>query len=179
MGSEEIVRRFFAAYPEHWGSVKRATFAYHLSHSAPNAHYFNGSWREDECRWCGRSRALVRWGDEPPECPARPKWADDSVESVIVREEALFAKVLDRARKLAGQIDIATLTGEELARVHHTYGVDPSMLEAALLDLGRPSFPERLHEEYQRAYARHRDTGKRGLVREVIVAKTAQGKGGE
>ena len=53
-----------------------------------------------------------------------------------------------------------------------THGVDPSMLEVALIEDGG-SLPQQLHDDYQRAYAEHRATGKRGLVREIIVAKTA------
>jgi hypothetical protein len=126
------------------------------------------------CRWCGQTREGVRWDwyGKPPTCEVRPKWADESSESVIAREENLFEKVLDRAKKLAGKIDVAALTGEELARLHHTHGVDPSMLEVALMEDGR-SLPQQLHDDYQRAYAEHRTTGKRGLVREIIVAKTA------
>ena len=43
--------------------------------------------------------------------------------------------------------------------LHHTYGVDPSMLEVALMECGR-SLPQRLHDDYQAAYAAHRETQK-------------------
>ena len=154
--------------------VKRATYAYHMNPREPGAHYFAGAMRDAPCRWCGQTREGVRWDwyGKPPTCEARPKWADQSIESVIAREEAQFEKVLERAKKLASEIDVAKLTGEELARMHHTYGVDPSMLEAALMLEGR-TLPQSLHDDYQRAYAEHRETGKRGLVREIIVAKTA------
>lgn len=172
--SSALVRQFFSDNPEHMDGVKRATYAYHMHHREAGAHYFAGSWRDAPCRWCGQTREGVRWDwyGKPPTCEARPKWADESIESVVVREEKLFEKVLDRAQKLASEIDVAALTGEELARLHHTYGVDPSMLEVALVEDGR-SLPQQLHDDYQRAYAEHRATGKRGLVREIIVAKTA------
>lgn len=171
-----LVRQYFSDNPEQSDGVKRATFAYHMNHRQPNAHYFSGSWRDAPCRWCGQTREGVRWDwyGSPPECEARPKWADESIESVIDREEKLFEKVLDRAKKLASEINVDALTGEELSRLHHTHGVDPSMLEVALIEVGR-SLPERLHDDYQSAYAEHRETGKRGLVREIIVAKTASG----
>ena len=76
-----------------------------------------------------------------------------------------------RAKDIAAETDVAKLTGEELARLHHTHGVDPSMLEAALMLDGR-AIPQRLHDDYQRAYSAHRATGGRGFVREIIVAKT-------
>lgn len=173
VGFGHLVRQFFEEHPEHCDGVKRANIAYHANHREAGAHYFAGSWREATCRWCGQTREGVRWDwyGKPPTCEARPKWADESIESVIAREEKLFGKVLDRAKKLASEIDVAALTGEELARLHHTHGVDPSMLEVALMEAGR-SLPQQLHDDYQRAYAEHRATGKRGLVREIIIAKT-------
>jgi len=170
---EEIAGEYMAAHPESWDGVKRATFAYHMNHREAGAHYFAGSWREAPCRWCGQTREGVRWDwyGKPPTCESRPRWADESIESVIAREEASFERVLARAKKLATEIDVATLTGKELARLHHTHGIDPSMLEVALMEDGR-SFPQRLHDDYQLAYEEHRATGKRGLVREVIVART-------
>jgi hypothetical protein len=170
-----IVRRFFFEHPEHRDGVTRANLAYHANHREAGAHYFACSGREAPCRWCGQTREGVRWGwyGKQPTCQARPKWADESIESVIAREEKLFEKVLARAKKLASEIDVAELTGDELARLHHTHGVDPSMLEVALMEAGR-SLPQQLHDDYQRAYEEHRATGKRGLVREVIVAKTAE-----
>ena len=172
--SSALVRQFFSENPERMDGVKRATYAYHMNHREPGAHYFAGAMRDAQCRWCGQTREGVRWDwyGKPPTCDARPKWADQSIESVIAREEAQFEKVLERAKKLAAEVDVAMLTGEELARMHHTYGVDPSMLEVALMECGR-SLPQRLHDDYQAAYAAHRETGKRGLVREIIVAKTA------
>jgi hypothetical protein len=82
-----------------------------------------------------------------PEAWVEVKRADESIQSVIAREE--------------------------LARLHHTNGIDPSMLECALIKLNKPTIPEQLHDDYQRVYTEHRATGKRGLVREIIVAKTA------
>lgn len=165
------IQRFFQEHPEHWDGVKRASFAYHFHHRRPNAHYFAGSWREASCRWCGRTREDVRWEDRDPECKNRPAWADQSVESIIASEEILFEKVLDRAKKIAAEIDTSTLDGEQLSYLHHTHGVDPSMLEVALMDLGKGSLPQRLHDEYQVAYQKHKETGKRGLVRPIVSAK--------
>jgi len=167
-------QQFFSDNPEHAGGVKRAILAYHANHREPGAHYFDGIRREASCRWCGQTREGVRWNwyGKPPTCEARPKWADQSIESVIAREEVQFEKVMERAKKLAAEIDIEKLDGDGLARLHHTYGVDPSMLETALMLDGR-SLPQSLHDDYQRAYSEHRKTGKRGLVR-VVIALTPQ-----
>lgn len=170
----QICSDYFAAHPDQMDGVKRATFAYHLNHREPGAHYFAGAWRDAACRWCGQTREGVRhdWYGSPPRCEARPASADASIASVVAREEAQFEKVLARAKAIAAETDVAKLTGEELARLHHTHGVDPSMLEAALMLDGR-AIPQRLHDDYQRAYSAHRATGGRGFVREIIVAKTA------
>lgn len=160
-----------ADHPDAWDGVGRATYAYHKNHREAGAHYFLTAMRDASCQWCGRSREEVRHGNEKPTCAARPKWADESIESVVAREEALFDKVLKRAKKLAATIDVSALTGAELARMHHTYGVDPSMLECALIEIGR-TLPQQLHDDYQTAYAAHRETGARGFVPQVIVAKT-------
>jgi hypothetical protein len=166
------IRQFLAEHPEHVDGVKRAALAYHSNHREAGAHYFEGSRREACCRWCGQTREGVRWDwyGQPPTCSARPKWADESIESVIAAEEKRFEQVREAAKKIAGQLDVISLTGEDLARIHHTHGVDPSMLEVELILDGR-SLPQQLHDDYQTAYARHRATGKRGLVREIIVAK--------
>lgn len=171
MTDTEIVQSYVRTHPECHGGIARATFAYHRNHREKNAHYFAGSWREAECRWCGRSREQVRWDDSPPECAARPEWADQSIESVVAREEVLFAKVLERAKVLAVELDISQLTGASLATLHHTHGIDPSMLECALMELGRGSLPQNLHDEYQAAYEEHRETGKRGQKRVVVIAR--------
>lgn len=158
--------------PEHWDGVKRATYAYHRNHREPGAHYFLTVMCDAPCHWCGQTREGVRWDwyGKPPTCAARPKWADESIESVVAREERQFDKVLERATKLAESINMGALTGEELARMHHTHGIDPSMLECALLKTGR-TLPQKLHDDYQAAYAAHRATGKRGFSPTVVVAK--------
>jgi hypothetical protein len=45
------------------------------------------------------------------------------------------------------------------------------MLECALIEIGL-TLPQQLHDDYQTAYAAHRETGARGFVPQVIVAKT-------
>lgn len=163
------------AHPEAWEPVKKATYAYHVGHFRlrAGAHDFAGSYREAECRWCGRSREMVRWDDLAAECAARPESADQSIESVIVREEVLFARVFERAQSLAATINPATLDGAHLCYLHHTHGIDPSMLECALMDAGRGSIGAATMDDYEREYAKHRSTGAAGgLPKTVLVAKT-------
>ena len=102
-----------------------------------------------------------------PECAKYQSPAD--ICAVIRKEEELFVKTLVRAKKIAATLNMETITGDELAHIHHTHGVDPSMIEAAL---GRV-LPERLAYEYAEAYEHHKATGRRGLKRGVVVAKTA------
>lgn len=161
--------------------VRRATFAYHYDHFSrhPKAHNFpipfHGSTeaREQECLWCRRARWQIRWDEQSPECTARPESANESIGNIIVREEALFARVRDRARKLAANLDVTAITGAELAHTHHTHGIDPSMLESVLFELGKPTIPERAHEDYIIEYAKHRQTGAAGFKAEIITAKTS------
>lgn len=164
-----IIKQYFADNPADMEGVRRATFAYHLNHRDRDAHYFSGSWRTAECRWCDRTREEVRWDGLPPQCTRRPQWADESIESVIAREEALFEKVLARARKLASEIDIASLTGESLAVLHHTHGVDPTMLETALMEAGKPPLAQECHDAYQRVMAVERARSKAAQQKIVIT----------
>lgn len=173
VGSGHLVRQFFSDHPEHMDGVKRATFAYHMNHREPGVHYFAGTMRDAPCRWCGQTREGVRWDwyGKPPTCEARPKWADESIESVIAREEKQFEKVLERAKKLATEIDVAKLTGEELAVLHHTHGVDPSMLEVALMEAGKPTPSQEAHDAYQSAMATERARSKAAQKKEVISVR--------
>jgi hypothetical protein len=168
-----MIKLFLSEHPEHLDGVKRAHYAYHTNHREAGAHYFSGSWREAPCRWCGQTREGVRWDwyGTPPTCAARPQWADESIESVIRREEVLFEKVFARAEKIASEIDVAALTGEELAVLHHTHGVDPSMLEIALLSAGKPTPNQTAHDDYLAAMQRERDRSKAAHKKEIVSVR--------
>lgn len=165
-----IVRRYMSEHPSAMEGVERATYAYHRTHREPGGHWFLTALKDCPCRWCGQTREGVRWDwyGQPPMCSKREMWADEAVENVILREELLFERVLERAKKLAAGIDVSSLTGETLATLHHTHGVDPSMLETAL---GR-TIPEKIHDEYLQAYETHRTTGQRGFKPVTITAKS-------
>jgi len=166
---------FLKDHPQHWDGIERATYAYHLNHrERSDAHYFSGSRMESECRWCGRSRQAVRWDQHHPRCSKRPAWANETIQSVIAREEVLYERVWALALEIARQIDPSTLTGETLSILHHTHGIDPSMLECALIENGR-ALPQHLHDAYLGVYKLHRETGRHGQKREIIVAKTTDG----
>lgn len=168
---KQIIEKYFLENPDKKSEVIKAHYAYHRSYAETKSHYFHGASKDSECRFCGRTRSDVRWDDLVPECLNRPDYMDSSIESVIKKEEILFQKVLDRALKIASEItDINLITGEDLSVYHHTHGVDPSMLECALLTLGK-QLPEYLHEEYRIAYQTHSATGKLGEKKIIIKAK--------
>lgn len=96
---------------------------------------------------------------------------DETVESVIVKESVAFAKIIDKAKVVASKLNISTLTGSELAEIHHTHGIDPTILESALMEIGRPIIPQILHDEYEVEYDKHRSSGAAGQKYIVIVAK--------
>lgn len=126
-------------------------------------HRFTGGAPWARCMHCEATRESAT----SPECL---KWTPPAdIYAVIFKEEQLLEKTLVRAKKIAAALNMETITGQELARIHHTHGVDPSMIEAALGKI----LPERLAYEYAEAYEHHRATGRRGLRREVIVAKMA------
>lgn len=125
-------------------------------------HRFTGSAPWAKCIYCGEPRESVASNECKQYKPV------PAIEHVIRKEEALFEKTLERAKKIAARIDLLTVTGEELAKIHNTHGVDPSMIEAAL----GVTLPESLVIAYAEAYEKHKATGKCGLVRKVIVAKT-------
>lgn len=139
-------------------------------------------WRMAACQWCGRTRQQVRYGDDyqllydgdapvtPPYCTKRPEWADLSIEQVISKEVKRFAALMERAAPLIEREQRkGPLTGERLAYIHQTHGISPDVVS----DITLLVFDAGIMAEYEAAYDQHRDTGKAGLKRAVLVAKTA------
>lgn len=157
--------------PENVDLLAHAHYAYHANCREPFAHNFTNGQRGCKCVWCGRSRMDVRWEDADPRCKNRPSYMDETVESVIVKESVAFAKIIDKAKVVASKLNISTLTGSELAEIHHTHGIDPTILESALMELGLPTIPQRLHDAYEVEYDKHRSSGAAGQKYIVIVAK--------
>lgn len=163
---KEIALEYCRTHPEARASIIEAGRRLEEKENAEacqKPHRFTGGAPWARCIHCEVTRETAT----SPECAKYKSPAD--ICAVIRKEEELFAKTLVRAKKIAATLNMETITGEELAHIRHTHGVDPSMIEAAL---GRV-LPERLAYEYAEAYEHHKATGKRGLKREVIVAKTA------
>lgn len=131
-----IADQYFAAQPDAKNEVMKACYAYHESEKDPYRHFFNGPDREDVCVNCGRSRVGVRWDDLTHRCE---KYRADiynplrltseqvvTIKGVLHAEEALFAKLNDRATREVPRI-VAKLgmSGETLAILHHTHGYCP------------------------------------------------------
>jgi alanyl-tRNA synthetase len=90
-----------------------------------------------------------------------PHWDEvhnpPDIAGIIKEEEEKFCKLYEKNKKLilTKFNDITKLDGETLSMLHHTYGCDPSTVEAILNTI----LPERLHTEYRIAYLQHRQTG--------------------
>lgn len=124
-------------------------------------HQFTGSAPWAKCIYCGITREMTT----SQKCAKYKSPAD--ICAVIKKEEELFEKTLERARKIATTLNMETITGEELAVLHHTHGIDPSMLEVAMVRV----FPERLICSYEEYYKEHKATGRRGFKRAILVAR--------
>lgn len=164
--AKEIALEYCREHPEARASIIAAGRRLEEKETAQiraGLHRFTGSAPWARCIYCETPREAVA----APECVKYRSPAD--IRAVIRKEESLFEKTLVRARKIAANLNFETVTGEELARIHHTHGVDPSMIEAALDRV----LPERLAYEYAEAYERHKATGRSGQKREILVAKTA------
>jgi len=89
--------------------------------------------------------------------PSIRRTAEESMAIIRAEEEryiAMMARAPGIIRRIIGAE--AEVTGEVLAKIHHTHGYDPLVVEDVLsVDL-----PSRVHDEYQVAYARHRESGK-------------------
>ncbi len=153
-------------------NIIRATFAYHLHpREHLKAHCFNSSLPDATCKWCGRTRHEVRWGaevgyeDNPPECIKRPANTefDVDIHDVILAEEKRFEALLSRAEKLSKEQDLSRLSGAELCKLHHTNGIDPSILESIGVSISQVQ-----HDEYMAEYSKHKATGKAGEKKQEI-----------
>lgn len=80
----------------------------------------------------------------------------DIVET-IKNEEEKYIKLFERNKEMIVKkySDVGRLNGETLAKLHHTYGCDPTMIED-VLDI---FLPEQLHQDYLREYEKHKLTG--------------------
>lgn len=82
------------------------------------------------------------------------------VVDIIKTEEKKYIKLFERNKEMIVKkySNINKLDGRILAKLHHTYGCDPTMVEDAL----NIFLPEQLHSDYLREYEKHKLTGKHG-----------------
>lgn len=87
------------------------------------------------------------------------------IKAVIRKEEKAFERLLSRAKDLLTNESAATITGERLAYLHQTHGIDSSIAESIL-----GLIPEAIHEAYMIEYQKHCATGTKGQKRAVLTA---------
>jgi hypothetical protein len=82
------------------------------------------------------------------------------IAGIIKAEEERYIKLFERNKEMLVKeySDTNKLDGETLAKLHHTYGCDPTMVEDAL----NIFLPGQLHSDYLREYEKHKLTGKHG-----------------
>jgi hypothetical protein len=163
-----LVEKYFEEHSDAKDEVVKAYFAYHAHHirDNPGAHNFAGPWRDCECRWCGRSRELVRWDDLPAQCQKRPELPN--IVEVLGREVAMFEALLEKAKTHVPKI-IAKLgmSGETLAVLHHTHGYDPETVDGVV------PVPPQIMVDYHAAMETERERSRTAIVREVIAVRAA------
>lgn len=123
--------------------------------------YFNAEPRmKNRAIRCGRA---LRLGQPPPSmfdeasyAPLRENNNADYVAGIIRGEEEKYLALLDRAPKIVTKwFKHREVTGETLAQLWHTHGLDVSVVEAVI---GTQSTA--MHEAFQRARDVHKQTGK-------------------
>ena len=132
MTPRQIAEDYFAARPAARDEVTKAYHARIVVHRTdhPGAHWFAGFSPGSVCRWCGRTRDLVRYDGLPAECASRP---DDlpEVASVLMDEESRAFALYDRARAIVpAMIARHGMSGETLAMLHGTHGIDPETVDS-------------------------------------------------
>lgn len=168
----ETALAYCEAHPEAKDIIIRAAYAYHMEPHELFSHNFSGQERNATCYLCGQSREGVRWNwyNKSPRCEGRSIKERPDICGIISTEEKKFSKTLERADKISASMDVNTVTGEELAVIHHTHGVPLSVLEDALSCEGK-KLPFSVVADYEAAYGKFCAQGKNGLVRQIIVAK--------
>lgn len=170
---KEIALKYLEKNSYVWNEIKNASFAYHfVPGENSNAHQFSGPSqdRKAKCLRCNRTREDVRWNytSNNPECE-NPLNID--TKNIINNEEKLFEKLFIKAQNLAENLNYENLSGEYLCILHHTHGIDPSMLECALLKLDKKHIPENIIDDYYMEYSKHKETGKLGFKPTIITVK--------
>ncbi len=169
--AKEICMDYLETNPERWTGIMRATYAYQLQkHEEPDAHYFLSNNRECACQWCGQTREGVRWDwySSPPQCQKRPPAPD--IAGVIHEEEVMFRLLMEKAEKWLKEVDVRTLTGEQLFRANSQNGFSWDMLVDFCTCDGRPLTPEQ-REGYGVALESERALSRSKIKKVILVAK--------
>ena len=166
MTTRKIALDYFRENPEARDGVLKAYHAYGVTHFRcdPKAHNFGSYMRESKCRWCSRSREMVRWDDLPPECQKRPAMME--IADVILDEERKAFDLLNRAviaiPKLVAQMG---MSGDTLAVLHHTHGYDPETV-AGVVDV-----PPQMLADYHAAMETERARSRSAQVKQIITIR--------
>ena len=168
----EIVKKYLTNHPDGIDEIARAYYAYHATWMDSDAHSFTNSSPDSKCIWCGQTREGVRWNwyGLTPKCTRRPNEADTfvGIEDVLNNEETRFGKLLTKAEEIAKELDPSALTGEQLAIFHHTHGIDPSMLESALMIFDKGKISQELHGAYEIEMQKEVDRSRKAQKKTVI-----------
>lgn len=121
---------------------------------------------EDTLRACGMDHRVQEAYDFLYSTKQDPDYSH--ITKYIAAEEKLYEQVVDRARSYLKDRDIKTISGEEWAHLHETYGFDPSIGEMLLGCV----LAENVYKEYEHYRGIQKDIGRKGLKKKVIVAKT-------
>lgn len=162
----QLVLQYFNAHPEDKDAVTKAFHAYHVTHfrAHPQAHHFLDHKRTASCQWCGRTRELVRWDDEPATCSKRPELPD--IADILTAEWMKAEEVYQRSKKQVPRIvEKMGMSGATLATLHHTHGFDPETV-SSIVDV-----PQAVMEAYNAAMDQERDKSRHAIVRTILVCQ--------
>jgi hypothetical protein len=141
-------------YERALAGAERAYFAYHAPPSRDGAHNFYHHARNAKCMWCRKQRFEVRHGEGPVRCQERPDDFPYDIEEVIREEEEEYLSLIEGASEEIENLvdDPESMSGEEIAILHHTHGYPPSIVEGAM----EIEFSEDQMQGYQEAMDDHR-----------------------
>jgi len=155
--------KYFQENPSAKDGVMKAFFAYHAESDFPRAHIFGSDSRESTCRYCGRSRELVRNDDLAPECQSRPE--APNIAGIIHNEEHKAFQLLQKAgTEVPRLIANHGMSGETLAILHHTHGFDAETVDAII------PVPRSIMESYHSKMEEERERSRKAFKPKVISA---------
>lgn len=162
-----IADKYFKEHPDQKDEVVKAYFAYHTHHirQIDGAHNFNGPWKDCVCQWCGRSRMLVRWDDEPAQCQKRPELPDIK-ETIKSEEQKAFALIKRAEKDVPYLIEKMGMSGDTLAILHHTHGYVAEIVDAVV------HVPPDVMRVYYEKMEQEKERSRSAMVKKTIKVKT-------